>query len=387
MKKVIIYEYDLRNRASIVDSIENSNGNIYSWVFFSKNAQILNDVDLSTIIYIDLSSVFAEGEQIGSLITIVEIFINIVLNETSHSIKIIIDQQYSNKLEDLLYYRIEKFIRLESLFHLDNKQVSNVVDINNHEFDDLMSFINENLFGNDKFKSRLVEELKKFRLFNRIGIQPIFSIFICGPSGIGKTEVARLIHRYLSPDEPFIKINFGNYSSHDALNSLIGSPRGYIGSTNGELPEKLMRSSSKLILIDEFEKADNAVFNFFLQLLEEGKFSDSLGREYDLNKYVIIFTSNISKDRVSEYLPMELRSRFNFKYSLNILSDYEKKKYVKFKTQEYLDQISKFDDKLNKVDSYSDGINIDVTKYSNIRDINNEIIKQLSACFYKKVVK
>ena len=74
-----------------------------------------------------------------------------------------------------------------------------------------------------------------------------------------------------------------------------------------------MRSRSKVILIDEFEKASKAVYNFFLQLLEEGKFTDSLGREYDLEKYIIIFTSNMPKERIGEFLPPELRSRFSYK--------------------------------------------------------------------------
>lgn len=101
-----------------------------------------------------------------------------------------------------------------------------------------------------------------------------------------EVQQARLFHQKLAADEPMIKINFGNYSAQDALNSLIGSPRGYIGSNKGELPDKLMRSRSKVILIDEFEKASKPVYNFFLQLLEEGKFTDSLGREYDLDKYL-----------------------------------------------------------------------------------------------------
>lgn len=77
-----------------------------------------------------------------------------------------------------------------------------------------------------------------------------------------------------------IKINFGNYSDENALSSLIGSPRGYIGSNKGELSEKILKSKSKIILIDEFEKASKPVFNFFLELLEDGAFTDSLGREF-----------------------------------------------------------------------------------------------------------
>lgn len=250
-----------------------------------------------------------------------------------------------------------------------------------------MAYLNQNLFGNELFKKRLKEELTKYRLFNRIGQQPIFSVLICGASGIGKTEVARLLHQKLAADEPMIKINFGNYSAQDALNSLIGSPRGYIGSNKGELPDKLMRSRSKVILIDEFEKASKAVYNFFLQLLEEGKFTDSLGREYDLDKYIIIFTSNMPKERIGEFLPPELRSRFSYKCAFWPLSTQEKEQYVAFKSEHYLEKIKHECPGLDSTLQASDIIDIDVSRYSNMRDINSEIMRQITDALYAQIVK
>ena len=122
-----------------------------------------------------------------------------------------------------------------------------------------------------------------------------------------------------------IKLNFGNYSSDNALNSLIGSPRGYVGSNKGELSDKLSNSRSSVILIDEFEKAKKLVYNFFLQLLEDGEFTDSLGRDYNLNKYMIFFTSNMDFSRVTELLSAELCSRFNFMYRMSNLTEDEKR--------------------------------------------------------------
>ena len=231
------------------------------------------------------------------------------------------------------------------------------------------------------------EELTKYRLFNRIGQQPIFSVLICGASGIGKTEVARLLHQKLAADEPMIKINFGNYSAQDALNSLIGSPRGYIGSNKGELPDKLMRSRSKVILIDEFEKASKSVYNFFLQLLEEGKFTDSLGREYDLNKYIIVFTSNMPKEKIGDFLPPELRSRFNYKCAFWPLSTKEKEQYVAFTSERYLEKIRCECPEIDGTLKASDIINIDVSRYSNMRDINSEIMRQITDALYEQIVK
>ena len=88
-----------------------------------------------------------------------------------------------------------------------------------------MAYLNQNLFGNELFKKRLKEELTNIDCLTGLATAD-FSVLICGASGIGKTEVARLLHQKLAADEPMIKINFGNYSAQDALNSLIGSPRG-----------------------------------------------------------------------------------------------------------------------------------------------------------------
>ena len=286
----------------------------------------------------------------------------------------------------MLYYKIDEVLDLENFLEIERDPIQNIVDIDQPTFDAVLHELNKNLFGNELFKIRLKDELTKYRLFNRIGQQPIFSVLICGASGIGKTEVARLLHQQLAADEPMIKINFGNYSAQDALNSLIGSPRGYIGSNKGELPDKLMRSRSKVILIDEFEKASKPVYNFFLQLLEEGKFTDSLGREYDLNKYIIVFTSNMPKEKVGEYLPPELRSRFSYKCAFWPLSDSEKEKYVAFKSEQYLDNIKKECPEINPSLQVSEIVNIDVSQYSNMRDINSEIMRQITDALYDKIV-
>ena len=241
--------------------------------------------------------------------------------------------------------------------------------------------------GNEKFKRRLEEELRKYRVFNKLGYQRIFSVLICGNSGIGKTEVARILTRSLAPDEPFIKINFGNYSDHNALSSLIGSPRGYIGSSKGELSEKLTNSRSKVILIDEFEKCDKQVQNFFLQLLEDGVFTDSLGRDYDLDKYIIVFTANLSADKITTKISPELLSRFNLKYSFSLLTDNEKETYIGNRVGRMLKDVQ---EELNisvspqKVSEIKD---IDIKRYSNMRDINAELMKRISDVIYPELYK
>lgn len=227
--------------------------------------------------------------------------------------------------------------------------------------------------------------LTKFRLFNPIGYQPIFSVLICGASGIGKTEVARLLHKKLAPNEPQIKINFGNYSAEHALSSLIGSPRGYMGSNKGELSEKLANSRTKVILIDEFEKASKPVYNFFLQLLEDGSFTDSLGREYNLEKYIIVFTSNMPKEKVGEYLSPELRSRFNYKCALSPLYEEDKRKYINYKVAQMVERAK---EKINcSIDDETIAYikSFDCSLMMNLRDVNSEIMRRLTEKLYPQV--
>ena len=386
MDRVNIYEYDRKNRERIVKAIEEAGGQILSWSFFAKE-QSKFDFPASTIsVFIDLSSLFYNEDRADALIAPAELMLNVTQQKQPISLYIIIERQYSKQVKDLLYYKIDEVLDLENFLEIERDPITNIVDIDQKDFDDVLNYLNQNLFGNDLFKRRLKEELTKYRLFNRIDQQPIFSVLICDASGIGKTEVARLLHQKLAADEPIIKINFGNYSAQDALNSLIGSPRGYIGSNKGELPDKLMRSRSKVILIDEFEKASRSVYNFFLQLLEEGKFTDSLGREYNLNKYIIIFTSNMPKEKVGEYLPPELRSRFSYKCAFWPLSTKEKENYIAFKSEQYLNKIKQKCPAIDSTLKASDIVYIDVSQYSNMRDINSEIMRQITDALYTQIV-
>lgn len=384
MDRVSIYEYDRKNRERIVEAIEESGGQILSWSFFAKE-QLEFDIPADTV-FIDLSSLFYNEDRADFLIAPAELMLNVIQQKQPIPMYIIIERQYSKQAKDLLYYKIDEVLDLENFLGIERDPITNIVDIDQKDFDGVLNYLNQNLFGNDLFKRRLKEELTKYRLFNRMGQQPIFSVLICGASGIGKTEVARLLHQKLAADEPIIKINFGNYSAQDALNSLIGSPRGYIGSNKGELPDKLMRSRSKVILIDEFEKASKSVYNFFLQLLEEGKFTDSLGREYDLNKYIIIFTSNMPKEKVGEYLPPELRSRFSYRCAFWPLSQKEKESYAAFKSEQYLNKIKQECPAINSDLKASDIVDVDVSQYGNMRDINSEIMRQITDALYTQIV-
>ena len=193
------------------------------------------------------------------------------------------------------------------------------------------------------------------------------SLLICGDSGIGKTELARIIHETFYKDSKIIKINLGNYKTQGALNSLIGSPKGYYGSERGgELSNKIKNSDSKVILIDEFEKADNDIFNFFYELLEDGKFTDLNENEFDLRGYLIIFTTNLSENNYKKVIPEPLLSRFTMKALFQQLDYPTKNKYVRDKAEKL---VNTYNEKYNKNINYHDVIKlIDENKIKTIKN-------------------
>ena len=259
---------------------------------------------------------------------------------------------------------------------LEEEQIIKVNDLKS------VSLINEalssQLIGHSEFKKHFKEYLDDFMILNRVGAQKIFSIFLLGASGLGKTEVARIIKRTLNDDTPMIKINFGNYSSDNALNSLIGSPRGYIGSETGELSLKVNKSKAGIVLCDEFEKATKPVYSFFLELLEDGIFTDSLSIEHNLNGYIIVFTSNINKYQFFELIPNELQSRFDLVCDFEELTHVEKTEYVDHQIKTFLNTLNAKEDllKLSEQDmEYFKGINVDLT--NNLRDIKRNIRRRI----------
>lgn len=384
MSKFIIYEYNKQNKDLIVEELE-SEGYSFISVPLTDNVTIKTEdyPNAKNGLLIDISIVVSDDERAILYSKLVENMMDFILqNHLEEFLYIIVNRRYTYTVNDLFGYRIEKVRSLESYFKVSIPENTNVVDIKDKDFEDLMTHIRYELVGHSKYKDMLEEELRKFRVFNKLGYQPVFSTLIMGNSGIGKTELARILHRNLSPTEPFIKINFGNYSDQNALSSLIGSPRGYVGSSKGELSDKLANSKSNVILIDEFEKSNKPVQNFFLQLLEDGVFTDSLGRDYDLNKYMIIFTANVLKDKVTKKFSPELISRFNLVYSFSTLNLKEKEEYVEKRLETIRKDVKK---KLNinfEDTTIQNIVDFDYKKYENMRDINSQLMKRISDELY-----
>ncbi|WP_298154217.1 AAA family ATPase [Flavobacterium sp.] len=293
------------------------------------------------------------------------------LEKLSYEMRNCFDKEFNvNKL-------LPEAIEIKKSDTIVKKKRKLIIDLKNEEIESFINNFNSKLYGHEKFKEDFANKLNEFMIFNKLGEHKILSLFLMGDSGVGKTEVARVIHKCLSSKNKLAKINFGNYSSQDALNSLIGSPRGYIGSDGGELFNRVEDSDIGLILIDEFEKSNSAVFNYFLDVLENGKLVNSLAEEIDVNGFIIVFTSNISKDDFPRRISPELRSRFNYKGIFNELKKEDKLKFAHFRIN---DIISKYEKAYNlklSTNLHNDLIGlINVNSFKNMRDLNAEINKK-----------
>ena len=144
---------------------------------------------------------------------------------------------------------------------------------------------------------------------SRAGLQdpnrPIGSFIFLGPTGVGKTETARALAEFLFDDEhAMVRIDMSEYMEKHAVARLIGAPPGYVGyEEGGQLTEAVRRRPYAVILFDEIEKAHQDVFNILLQILDDGRLTDSQGRTVDFRNTVIIMTSNIGSQHILEHAP------------------------------------------------------------------------------------
>ncbi|MBQ7133030.1 MAG: AAA family ATPase [Ruminococcus sp.] len=341
----------------------------------------IEELDEETQYYVDLSSLasFVKAND-TQMLNFEQLF-----NSFGENITFICDKIYEKDIRYILRYIFDDFgdVEVESEEILaeqyetesaEPKQVKKITDLNETELEVFFATFDSRLYGHERFKEEFKEIVESFRVFNKLGEHKILSLFLMGDSGVGKTEVARSIHKALGSKSKLAKVNFGNYSSHDALNSLIGSPLGYIGSDGGELVKRMSESDIGLILIDEFEKADNAVFNYFLDVLENGKVVNSQAEEYDVNGYIIVFTSNISKEDFKKKISPELRSRFDYKGVFNLLTDEDKQKFVHFRVNQIVNKYREYVsvDLPERIHDEVVGA-IDVTQFKNMRDLNKKI--------------
>lgn len=163
--------------------------------------------------------------------------------------------------------------------------------------------LKQNIIGQDAAVEKIVRSIQR----NRVGLKdpnkPIGTFLFLGPTGVGKTHLAKMLAEFLfDSKETLIRIDMSEFMEKFTVSRLIGAPPGYVGyEEGGQLTEKVRRKPYSVVLLDEIEKAHPDVFNLLLQVMDEGRLTDSLGRRIDFKNTILIMTSNIGTRQLKEF--------------------------------------------------------------------------------------
>lgn len=181
--------------------------------------------------------------------------------------------------------------------------VNRVAEAESKRLNDLPNLIKGKVIGQDEAVSKVVKAIQR----NRVGLKdpnkPIGSFIFLGQTGVGKTQLAKVLAMELfDSEEALVRIDMSEYMEKFAVSRLIGAPPGYVGyEEGGQLTEKIRRKPYAVVLFDEIEKAHPDVFNMLLQILDEGHITDSLGRRIDFRNTILIMTSNIGSRQLKDF--------------------------------------------------------------------------------------
>ncbi|KJD33042.1 Clp protease ClpC [Tamlana nanhaiensis] len=168
---------------------------------------------------------------------------------------------------------------------------------------ELPNLIKGKVIGQNDAVAKVVKAIQRNRAGLKDPNKPIGSFIFLGQTGVGKTQLAKILSRELfDSEDSLVRIDMSEYMEKFAISRLIGAPPGYVGyEEGGQLTEKVRRKPYAVILLDEIEKAHPDVFNMLLQVLDDGYLTDSLGRKIDFRNTIIIMTSNIGARKLKDF--------------------------------------------------------------------------------------
>lgn len=162
--------------------------------------------------------------------------------------------------------------------------------------------ISRHVIGQDEAVEAVARAVRRNRVGVSSGTRPIGSFVFLGPTGVGKTELARVLAKeFFGSSDALIKIDMSEFGERHTSSRLVGAPAGYVGyDDGGQLTDKIRRKPYSLVLFDEIEKAHPDVFNMLLQILEDGVLTDAKGRKIDFSNTIVIMTSNVGADKLQK---------------------------------------------------------------------------------------
>lgn len=225
--------------------------------------------------------------------------------------------------------------------------VSKITQTENEKLQNLESNLHKRVIGQDEAVTAVAKAIRRSRVGLKDPNRPIGSFLFLGPTGVGKTELSKALAENLFGNEnTMIRIDMSEYMEPHSIAKLIGSPPGYVGfDEGGQLTEKVRRKPYSVILLDEIEKAHPDVMNMLLQILEDGRLTDSQGRTVNFKNTVIIMTSNIGARLITD------KSRLGFSMATSDQEAEEKKEYENTKKEVMAELKKEFrPELLNRID-------------------------------------
>ena len=206
--------------------------------------------------------------------------------------------------------------------------VQKLTEDENEKLKHLEEKLHERVVGQDEAVEAVSKAIRRGRVGLKDPKRPIGSFLFLGPTGVGKTELSKALAEILFENEnAIIRLDMSEYMEAHSVSKLIGSPPGYIGfEGGGQLTEKVRRKPYSVVLFDEIEKAHPDVMNILLQILEDGRLTDSQGRKVNFKNTVIIMTSNLGARHITEKKSLGFSSRLNLQNEDNKIKNIENAK-------------------------------------------------------------
>jgi ATP-dependent Clp protease ATP-binding subunit ClpC len=210
------------------------------------------------------------------------------------------DQQATTKLAKKLILKSEDVAKAVSL--MSGVPVKKIARAESKTLLNLEKTLQKFIIGQDEAVVAVSRAIRRSRAGIGSEKRPIGSFIFLGPTGVGKTELARVLAReYFGSADAMIKIDMSEFSERHTAARLVGAPAGYVGyDEGGQLTDKIRRHPYSLILFDEIEKAHPDIFNMLLQILEDGQLTDAKGRSVDFTNTICILTSNVGADKLQK---------------------------------------------------------------------------------------